>query len=540
MKLTSLLIAVSTVGTVWSQSLEEATGYFERYEYARAAQIYSEYAKSNQLPLEDYKRLTYSYFVIGEFESCLPLSDSICKLPKTEPLFYYINGEVNMGNRNYEKAKESYVKYESMDSEYPVAIKIQSCDLIPTWNQEVHLTNTLFPNNSTKANITGPSYLDGELYYAEIGKDSLGENMDHNNIDHSELVLSRPFAAVEGSNDQLLINTDLKDVSVPSVAISPDKSKVWLTISQPLEEAQMDMVPHIYVGDYDASAHAINNVELWKYSGYEDSTSCAHATINASGNMIVFTKMGEHTSGADLYKTNLVDGEWTKPQSIIGLNTEMDEMYPMFMGDSLLSFATDGRPGYGGLDIFVAEVDNGMFGYVKHLKSPVNSFKDDFNFHYYSIDSARYTSNREGGMGDDDMYFVKFSNPVKEPIVDSSDFFDFINDWETPVVYFDFDKFNLGENVEKLGDLIAFLSNYPKSSITIEGHTDRRGSIDYNFNLGYKRAQSVKEELVSKGVSAGQISITSKGATAPQVKCDSCTEAMHAKNRVALIKLNAK
>jgi hypothetical protein len=541
MRYISFLIALLSTGAVWSQSLDVANDHFDRYEYALAAKSYRAYRKTAPLPKEDLKRYAYSCFVIGSYEECLPISDSIIKMSDTEPFFYYMNGEVNMGNRNYEKAKSSYETYQSMDSEYDVSIKIESCASIPNWNQEVHLENELLTRNTTKANITGPNYLDGILFYSEIGKDSLGENMQNGNIDNSELVLARPFTLLpnEEAKQILLIDT-IGDVSVPSVAFDKTTMTAFVTIAQPLAEGQMDMVPHLYVGNYSDETQEISDLKPWLYSGYEDSSACAHATINESGNMLVFTKMGERTSGADLYKSDLVDGEWTKPQSIIGLNTKMDEMYPLFIGDSLLSFATDGRPGYGGLDIFIADVsDAGKFGFVRHLKSPVNSFMDDFNFYYYSADSARYTSNRKGGTGDDDMYFVKFSEP-EVPVADSSDFHEFVKDWETPIVYFDFDKFNLKEDVEKLSDLITFLGKYPKSSITIEGHTDRRGSTDYNYNLGYKRAETVKAELIRKGISAGQISVKSKGESEPQVNCEPCTELMHAKNRVALIKLNAK
>lgn len=540
MRYTSLLLTFLCAGSLWSQSLDKANEYFERYEYAMAAEGYRDYAKSSPLPKEDYKRYAYSCFVIGAYEECLPLSDSIIGMSDTEPFFYYMNGEVNMGNRNYEKAKESYEKYQSLDSEYDVSVKIASCAAIPDWNQEVHLKNTLLIGNTTKANLTGPNYLDGILYYSEIGKDSLGENMGNTNIDHSELVLARPFTKIGGIDQQILIKDTIGNLSVPSIAIDHKNNMAWVTVAQPLAEEQIDMVPHLYIGAYSKQTHEITDLKPWQYSGYEDTTACAHVTINESGNMIVFTKMGDLTSGADLYKSDLVDGSWTKPQSIISLNTEMDEMYPLFIGDSLLSFASDGKPGYGGLDIFIADVNsNGMFGFVRHLKAPVNSFKDDFNFYYYSADSARYTSNREGGIGDDDMYFVKFSEPVVEPVADSSDFKDFVNDWDTPIVYFDFDKFDIKEDVKNLEGLIKFLGDYPKSSITIEGHTDSRGSTDYNYNLGYKRAETVKAELIARGISAGQISVKSKGEEEPQVQCSPCTELMHAKNRVALIKLNA-
>jgi len=195
------------------------------------------------------------------------------------------------------------------------------------------------------------------------------------------------------------------------------------------------------------------------------------------------------------------------------------------------------------LDIFLAEHNNGTFGAIKHMKSPVNSFMDDFNFQYYnSQDSAVYTSNRHLGMGDDDMYFVKFSEPVIEgpPVVDSSDFTDFVDNWEIPKIYFEYNKFNLEEDFNKLDELIVFLKKYPKSSIVIEGHTDRRGSVDYNYNLGYKRAERIAAELTNAGISNGQITVKSKGKTAPQIDCSTCSEADHAKNRVALIMLNAR
>lgn len=168
---------------------------------------------------------------------------------------------------------------------------------------------------------------------------------------------------------------------------------------------------------------------------------------------------------------------------------------------------------------------------------------NDFNFQYYdSQDSAIYTSNRNSGIGDDDMYFVKFSEPYVQPPVpiDSSEFTDFVNNWKVPRIYFDYNKFNLEEDFNKLDELIVFLKKYPKSSIVIEGHTDRRGSIDYNYNLGYKRADRVAKELTDAGISDGQITVKSKGKEDPQIDCKTCTEADHAKNRVALILLNPK
>jgi hypothetical protein len=540
MKITSVLIAILVCGNLWSQSLEEAQSHFERYEYALAAKIYKQYAKTNPLPLEDYKRFGYSYFIIGEYQNCLPISDSIINTPDVEPFFYYMNGEVNMGERNYEKASQSYETYQSLDNEFDVSVQLASCKMIPSWEAETYVHFSRFGANTTKADITGPLSSDLDIVYHEIGMDSIGDHVHDENIDNSELILARPLLNIGDHYNTVSIMDSMGYASVSSISFLSEE-EVLLTINRPMEEKEMDMAPHIFKGRYIASENKIDNIELWTYSGYEDTSSCAHATVHPNGELIVFSKMGDRTQGSDLYFTKRIGGEWSTPTALTALNTAYDEMYPMFIGDSLLTFSSDGRPGYGGLDIFLADVENNSFGDVQHLKAPINSYKDDFNFAYYSIDSARFTSNRYGGVGDDDMYFIKFSEPYIAPVEDSSDFKDFVANWKTPVIYFDFDKFDLQKAVPDLTALVNFLDVNPHSSIMIEGHTDRRGSTDYNYNLGYKRAQRVKDELTQKGVREGQIKISSKGETDPQVDCSAgCSEEQHAKNRVGLIFLDAK
>ena len=542
MRILLLLLLICQYNAGWSQSLEEAEQYFNKYEYVKAAEIYELNAARKALSIEDYKRLAYSYFVSGQYEKCLPLSDSIIQGANVEPMFFYMNGEVNMGNRNYEKAKSSFVAYSKMDNEYPVEVQIASCDAIPTWEQEIYLDNYLFNNNTTKADISGPNYDDALIVYREVGKDSLGDQLGMDEIDNSELVLAAPFIySSEGISSRINIEDSLQDLSVSSICLDPKNDNVWLTISQPLADDGIDMAHHIFTGKYDNVSSTISDLSPWMYSGYEDTTACAQVTINASGDLMVFTKIGDKTKGADLYYSERSSEEWSTPKPLRALNTEMDDMYPLFIGDSILSFSSNGRPGYGHLDVFLVEVSGNTFGDVRHLKSPVNSFMDDFNFHYYaSTDSARYTSNRNSGIGDDDIYFVKFSIPVIEVEADSSDFYDFVDSWEIPSIYFEFDKFDLTDDFRKLDELVAFLKEYPKSTIVLEGHADSRGTVDYNYNLGYKRSKEVKSELIEAGIRGGQISVKSKGASDPQVECKPCSEEMHAKNRVVLIKLNAK
>jgi len=101
-------------------------------------------------------------------------------------------------------------------------------------------------------------------------------------------------------------------------------------------------------------------------------------------------------------------------------------------------------------------------------------------------------------------------------------------------IYFDFDKATVRpEFVETLQAHGAFLSANPSVRVTIEGHTDERGTPEYNIALGERRAMSVVQYLQNLGVSAGQISTVSYGEEKPADT--SRTEAGFAKNRRAVL-----
>jgi len=105
-------------------------------------------------------------------------------------------------------------------------------------------------------------------------------------------------------------------------------------------------------------------------------------------------------------------------------------------------------------------------------------------------------------------------------------------------VLFAFDKANLSpeadRNVDKLAD---FLKKYPNRSVLIEGHTDSVGSDEYNLELSRKRAESVKEKLVTDGIDTARITTVGYGKKYPVA--DNDTAANRALNRrVEVIILN--
>jgi len=83
-------------------------------------------------------------------------------------------------------------------------------------------------------------------------------------------------------------------------------------------------------------------------------------------------------------------------------------------------------------------------------------------------------------------------------------------------VYFDFDKYNIRSDAQPLLDAQAgWLKRYPAVQVRIEGNCDERGTREYNLALGARRANAVREFLVSHGIEAGRISTVSYGKEKP-------------------------
>lgn len=101
-------------------------------------------------------------------------------------------------------------------------------------------------------------------------------------------------------------------------------------------------------------------------------------------------------------------------------------------------------------------------------------------------------------------------------------------------IFFDFDKFTLKkESYPELDRLTKLIKENPKYKIKIEGHTDNIGSESYNLELSRKRAESVRNYLVSKGVSIKRFSLLSFGSSMPIASND--TEEGRAMNRRVVV-----
>lgn len=97
-------------------------------------------------------------------------------------------------------------------------------------------------------------------------------------------------------------------------------------------------------------------------------------------------------------------------------------------------------------------------------------------------------------------------------------------------VHFAYNAYNIEDNDKgTLQRQATWLSKYPSIRVTVEGDCDERGTREYNLALGARRANAVKEYLVSLGVSAARVETISYGKEHPV--CSESTEDCYAQNR---------
>jgi peptidoglycan-associated lipoprotein len=106
-------------------------------------------------------------------------------------------------------------------------------------------------------------------------------------------------------------------------------------------------------------------------------------------------------------------------------------------------------------------------------------------------------------------------------------------------IYFEFDSYAIqGSELPKLQTVGNWLKQSRSTAVTIEGHCDERGTVEYNFALGQKRAEAVKEHLVKMGVEGSRIKTVSYGKETPATTGHS--EDAWSKNRRAHFKIDQK
>ncbi len=264
--------------------------------------------------------------------------------------------------------------------------------------------------NSENAEYS-PYFFNNELYFATARESSLFERYDQPFSDIYKVKISK-LDAQENSLNKLPATINSAEVNEGSIAFSPDGNTMIFAKGNPNDKKGRRSVDLFITTKKNGKwstpvSMPINNANAWDSS----------PSFNQSGQTVYFAsdRPGGY-GGSDIYRATLnARGRWADVTNMgEAINTAGDEMFPYVAPDNKLYFASDGHAGFGMLDLFAAENKGGVVT-IKNLGPSFNSPSDDFGLVYsdYPFEGF-FTSNREGGVGGDDLYsFVDNSSDLK-------------------------------------------------------------------------------------------------------------------------------
>lgn len=138
--------------------------------------------------------------------------------------------------------------------------------------------------------------------------------------------------------------------------------------------------------------------------------SYGQPSVSADGQYLYFVSNIPSAKGpTDIFRVKILgNNKYGKIENLgVKLNSPRKEMFPFISSDNILYFSSDRAKGIGGLDLYKAEIGpDGKFGVPELLPAPFNSEADDMCLEFLPDGKSGYfSSNREGGKGEDDIYY---------------------------------------------------------------------------------------------------------------------------------------
>jgi len=435
---------------------QQADVFFNRFEYYNAASLYLPLAERKNPDVKLVEKLADCYRMINEYEQAEKWYGKAVENKKAQPLSHYYYAEALQRNKKFDLAKEQYRAYGSLlkpeemsikpsggDRYLPnergpvsqdvVNLRIASCDSAALWTnspQNVLIKNVAALN--TKSADWGLNYYgkDGFVFTSERSTDA---NENRNDIykwtgnPWLKLFLASPDAQLK---EELPVVTkqnaptkieyhvgpmelnEAGDIAYVTIATRVSKADLPLDktgkIKERLYTRRLELMTAVKKdGKWgDLKAFAYNNVKEY---------SLGHAALSKNGQVLYFASdMPGGLGKTDIWYSELQsDGIWGKPVNCGSeINTGEEEAFPTTGPYGELYYSSKGKIGMGGYDIYSSRGGKTTWSKSQNLKYPMNSTSDDFYFISNDGKTGYFSSNREGGAGDDDIYIFNDQTPA--------------------------------------------------------------------------------------------------------------------------------
>ena len=356
---------------------------------------------------ECYRRINYTQKAIAAYNNAL-------RYKQADSMTHLRLAQQQMKTGNYKEAAKNFqAALDSLPGSRLAATGLRSARMAPQWKEQGSQYTVKREDffNSRRADYSPMLAGDAgdQLYFTSTRTDAKGDELSG----ITGMMNGDIFVATKDENGKWqkpeAIDTELNsEFDEGACSFSPDGKTMYLT--QCATDPSYPRYATICTSARsDASWGKPAVLELTK----DTLSSYAHPAVSPDGEWLYFTSdMPGGMGGLDIWRVRLT-AAGTGGVENLGepINTPGDEMFPTFRPNGDLYFSSDGHPGMGGLDIYIAKPDSaGGTWHIEHPGFPLNSQGDDFGMTFEGLRNQGYfCSNRGDAKGWDHIY--SFVNP---------------------------------------------------------------------------------------------------------------------------------
>ena len=417
-----LLTSVSSL-VAQEKLIEKANEKYSEYSFSPAIDIYKKVLDKGYVTQNLLEKLGNSYYFNADYKSASETYERLVNEFGNDvgPEYYFRYAQSLKSLKKYDKASEMMAKFSESKSDNLIAseFKTKRDYLKEIKNNSGKFGVSPFAYNSKYSDFA-PSYYKSGLIFSSDRDTGNFARYRHTWNSRDFLDLYKVNADSSSNNKATKfgnkeVNTKLHESTSTA---TKDGNTVYFTRNNYKEGKYVkDDKGVIRLKIFRASftEEGWTNIEELPFNS--DNYSVAHPTLSPDEKTLYFASDMPGTFGeSDIFKIKINDdGTFGKPVNLgEKINTEARETFPFVSSENTLYFSSDGHPGLGGLDVFASKIAYGKIaGAIVNAGEPVNSNMDDFTFIFDdSTKTGYFASNREKGLGSDDIYAVVENEPL--------------------------------------------------------------------------------------------------------------------------------
>lgn len=400
------------VGNLTAQDVKtkKADRYFELFKFENAIEQYQRVIKKEPDNYHALERLGDCYRLLGNTTEAEFWYSSAAKHPEADSLVVFYYAQALRSNGKYSDAKVQYLKYNSMAPNDPRGSRLaKSMDEINVLKADSLRYNVInIGDGNTPGSEFSPAYYQDSMLIFPSNRGEKGKD-----VWQGGAFLDLYTASIV--NDTTVEDVNALEGKVNSkfhegpVTFNKDYTVMYFTRNSYVKSKKKGEADIMRLSVFKATLKDGKWGDVERLPFNNDDYTCGHPTLSADGKYLYFSSdMPGGYGGLDLWRVSVSEESYGAPENLgDAVNGIGNEQFPFLHEDGTLFYASDGFVGLGGLDIYYSTLAaNGKYGAPTNMGYPINTHFDDLGLVFNKEKKKGFfSSNRDGGMGDDDIYY---------------------------------------------------------------------------------------------------------------------------------------